>query len=316
MMLTNFLPNGGNGTFTIHAIATDNTGNQVTLGTKTIYCDNANAVKPFGAIDTPTQGGTASGSSFINWGWVLTPQPNNIPTNGSTINVYVDGVNLGHPTYNIYRSDIAALFPGYDNSNGAVGYFYLDTTAYEDGVHTIQWTAANNAGNTDGIGSRYFTIQNTGSNAIEQSLVSSRQSLGNNELSGIPPGYSYNKSIRIKYGYDENKAPESVFPDDNGVISIKIRELERVEIHFEGTGGLAPLSNAPASDYTGHQLVGNQLKRLPIGSFLDTRQGLFYWGPGPGFVGVYKLVFIDRSIKRLQGVNIKILPEYPLHPDR
>ncbi|UCH94271.1 MAG: hypothetical protein JSV88_28940 [Candidatus Aminicenantes bacterium] len=160
MLLTNFLPNGGNGVFTIQATATDASSHQVSLGTITITCDNANAVKPFGAIDTPTQGGTASGSPFVNWGWVLTPQPNKIPTNGSTIDVWIDGVNVGHPHYNIYRSDIAALFPGYANSNGAAGYFYLDTTAYENGVHTIQWTAKDNAGNTDGIGSRYFTIQN------------------------------------------------------------------------------------------------------------------------------------------------------------
>ena len=297
MMLTNFLPNGGNGTFTIHAIATDNTGNQVTLGTKTIYCDNANAVKPFGAIDTTTQGGTASGSSFINWGWVLTPQPNYIPTNGSTINVYVNGVHLGHPTYNIYRQDIASLFPGYANSNGAAGYFYLDTTAYEDGTHTIQWTARDNQGNTDGIGSRYFTIQNTSSNAIKQSLVNSQWSLVNKEFTRIPTDFSYKKPIKIKYGYGENKAPEFIHPDDNGIISIKIRELERIEIHLDG------------SNYTGHQLVGNRLKRLPIGSFLDTQQGIFYWTPGPGFIGVYELVFIDRSIKRLQGVNINILPK-------
>ena len=36
MMLTNFLPNGGNGTFTLHAIASDGGGHQVTLSTKTI----------------------------------------------------------------------------------------------------------------------------------------------------------------------------------------------------------------------------------------------------------------------------------------
>jgi hypothetical protein len=165
MMLTNFLPGGGNGVFKIHAIATDKEGNITTLGVKTIHVDNANAVKPFGAIDTPGQGGTASGSNFVNWGWVLTPQPNSIPTDGSTIKIWVDGVNLGHPTYNIYRLDIANLFPNYANSNGAAGYFYLDTTAYENGVHTIQWTAIDNAGNTDGIGSRYFTIQNAGGGA-------------------------------------------------------------------------------------------------------------------------------------------------------
>ncbi|MCP5050985.1 MAG: hypothetical protein GY940_27725, partial [bacterium] len=106
MLLTNFLPNGGNGTYTLQAIATDKEGNEVTLGTKTITCDNANALKPFGAIDTPDQGGTASGDSFVNWGWALTPQPNSISTNGSTIDVFVNGVNLGHPTYNIYLNYI------------------------------------------------------------------------------------------------------------------------------------------------------------------------------------------------------------------
>ncbi|MCP4216893.1 MAG: DUF1566 domain-containing protein, partial [bacterium] len=52
MMLTNFLP-GGNGTFTIHAIATDVEGLQTTLGTRTITVNNSDAVNPFGAIDTP-----------------------------------------------------------------------------------------------------------------------------------------------------------------------------------------------------------------------------------------------------------------------
>ncbi|UCH98107.1 MAG: BACON domain-containing protein, partial [Candidatus Aminicenantes bacterium] len=177
MMLTNFLPNQGNGSFTFYAIARDVTGHQVTLGTKTITCDNANAVKPFGAIDTPTQGGEASGSQFINWGWALTPQPHAIPTDGSTIKVYIDGVYIGHPVYNLYRQDIAALFPGYANSNGAAGYFFLDTTAYSNGVHTIAWSVRDNAGNVDGIGSRYFTIQNTGS--IASSLKRGQR--------GLPP---------------------------------------------------------------------------------------------------------------------------------
>ncbi|HUW11145.1 MAG TPA: choice-of-anchor D domain-containing protein, partial [Anaerolineae bacterium] len=160
LLLTHFLPNGGNGTYTLQAIATDVEGHSTVLGTKTIIADNANAVKPFGMLDTPVAGGTACGSSHVVWGWALTPQPNAIPTDGSTINIYVDGVNLGHPVYNMYRADIAAFFPGYANSNGAVFYMYLDTTAYASGVHTIQATAVDSAGNADGIGSRYFTIQN------------------------------------------------------------------------------------------------------------------------------------------------------------
>ncbi|MDQ1349721.1 MAG: hypothetical protein QG657_22, partial [Acidobacteriota bacterium] len=161
MLLTHFLPEGGNGIYKLQAVAQDAEGNQVILGTKTINCDNAHAVKPFGAIDTPAPGGTASGKKFINWGWALTSSPNTIPQKGSTINVYIDGVMIGHPIYNIYREDIARLFPGYTNSKGAVGNLTIDTTRYKNGVHTIYWTVVDNAGNQDGIGSRYFTIQNT-----------------------------------------------------------------------------------------------------------------------------------------------------------
>lgn len=160
MLLTNCLPGGGNGVYTLNVFAVDAEGNEVKLGSKTITVDNKNAVKPFGAIDTPAQGGTASGKNFIVHGWALTPAPNMIPQNGSTIRVLVDGIDVGKPVYNIYRPDIEKLFPGYANSGGAAGYFVLDTTQYKNGIHTIAWIVADNKGNTDGIGSRYFMINN------------------------------------------------------------------------------------------------------------------------------------------------------------
>ncbi len=96
---------------------------------------------------------------------MLTPQPNTIPTDGSTIMVYIDGVPVGHPTYNQFRGDVAALFPGLNNSDGAVGYFMIDRTTLSNGVHTISWGVTDNAGNAEGIGSRYFTVLN-GATAI------------------------------------------------------------------------------------------------------------------------------------------------------
>jgi len=184
MLLTNFLPNGGNGIFTLYAIAYDGSGHKVYLGQKVINSDNANAIKPFGTIDTPTQGGVASGSDFLNFGWALTPQPKYIPTDGSTIWIWVDGVPLEHPVYNQYREDIAVLFPGYANSDGAVGYYYLDTTGYSNGVHNIAWSVEDSEGEVSGIGSRYFEVQNVGGSS-EQGL-----NLGINYLqvdnSGLP----------------------------------------------------------------------------------------------------------------------------------
>jgi hypothetical protein len=117
-------------------------------------------VLPFGTVDTPTQGGTASGTTFVNFGWALTPNPNIIPIDGSSIWVFIDNLPVGHPVYNNYRADIASLFPGLQNSMGAVGYYYIDTTTLSDGIHTISWTATDSAGHAQGLGSRFFNVQN------------------------------------------------------------------------------------------------------------------------------------------------------------
>ncbi|MGD2085933.1 MAG: hypothetical protein PVH61_07100 [Candidatus Aminicenantes bacterium] len=317
MMLTNFLPNSGNGTFVIHVIATDQVGKTTTLGTKTIYCDNANAVKPFGAIDTPTQGGSASGSSYVNWGWVLTPQPDHIPTDGSTINVYVDGVNLGHPTYNIYRSDLATLFPGCVNSIGAAGYFYLDTTAYENGVHTIQWTARDSGGNSDGIGSRYFSISNTGTSAsstksYQVKTRSKTPMLNVSKFLDIPVDYTV--PVRFKIGFKEDIEPAVVLADATGMNRIDIKEVERVQIYltdrFDENSTAESLS---PNTFMGYLEVNGQLEPLPVGSTLDTHRGIFYWQPGPGFIGEYRFVFIEKEqntdINR-KNIIVKILPRF------
>jgi uncharacterized repeat protein (TIGR03803 family) len=164
MLLTNMLPSGsstigGNGTFTLYAYATDVEGHEILLGSKTIICDNTNATKPFGTIDTPAQGEAVSGT-IQNFGWVLTPQPGTVPVDGSSITLFIDGVPKGTALYNLHRDDIATLFPGYSNSSGAVGVFTIDTTTLTNGVHTIAWSVTDDMGRTDGIGSRYFTVLN------------------------------------------------------------------------------------------------------------------------------------------------------------
>jgi hypothetical protein len=306
MMLTYFLPNGGNGTFKIHAVATDIEGHQVTLGTKTIICDNANAVIPFGAIDTPAQGGTVSGSDYRNHGWILTPPPDVIPTDGSTINVYIDGVNKGHPTYNVYRSDIAELFPGYANSSGAHAYFDFDTTAYENGVHTIYWTAEDSAGNSDGIGSRFFTIQNTGNPGSRESASKYQQHVNKkvlytfSQIAEIPVNAL--EPIKIRKNFRVNSGYNTTEPDEEGTFNIRIRELERIVIE---------LSNE-SSVIGGYTIIENELRPLPIGSTLDTRKGIFYWQPGPGFFGEFRFVFVEKmqsgEMKR-KNVTVTIEPK-------
>ena len=360
MMLTNFLPNQGNGTFNLYAIAYDGAGHKVQLGQKTIVCDNANAVKPFGAIDTPTQGGSASGNAFVNFGWALTPQPNMIPVNGTTIQVWVDGMSLGNPTYNQYRPDVAAAFPGLKNSSGPVGFYYLDTTKYANGVHTIAWTAEDDAHNADGIGSRYFSIENTGgagamSGGMDK-IMSSRGAKRRGDLTAKSgdiemarallefgdtakfgdmssfrvPEFTISPSlepIRVRTGFDVRKPAGNRYPGSDGVVRIDIKQLDRVAVSL-GTDGLdettagdrslkpemkippANKDTLPAGIYAGFLKVGGELRPLPIGSTFDAVRGIFYWQPGPGFLGEYDLVFIKGEAKPTKThVRIKISPK-------
>jgi plastocyanin len=304
MLLTNFLPNGGNGTFRLYAIATDKEGNQVAFGFHTITCDNANAVKPFGAIDTPKAGGTVAGSNYINTGWVLTPKPNKIPEDGSTIFVYVDGVKIGSPGYNQYRSDIAGFFPGYANSNGAKATFHFNTNVFDNGLHTIQWTARDSGNNEDGIGSRFFSILNSG---LARTNRESREQASRNvsEISGVPVSFS---SVGVLKGYGAEDAKVQISPDSGGVSRIKIKELERVVVRFASAGdNNTDLEIKSAGHrYVGYQIVGEQLRPLPTGSTLDVRRGVFYWQPGPGFVGSYRFVFLK---KMRSGETTRILLE-------
>ena len=159
MILSNMLPNGGNGTFTLHAIARSGGGETQVIGSRAVIVNNAASILPFGTIDTPGQGATVSGL-VTNFGWALTPQPKTIPIDGSTIGVVLDGVMVGHASYNHFRPDIAGQFPGYANSNGAVGFLQFDSTAMSNGLHTISWVVQDDAGAVQGIGSRFFLVQN------------------------------------------------------------------------------------------------------------------------------------------------------------
>ena len=208
----------------------------------------------------------------MNFGWALTQNPYVIPTDGSTINVIVDGVAEGHPVYNNYRSDISTLFPGLANSNGAIGFFYIDTTTLANGVHTISWNVFDNAGRGDGIGSRYFTIQNTGTAAAPAVIAE-------------PVAAFTNDSLTARVGF---RQPEALARASDGTYLVNMEELDRVELRVGASEG--------------HLLVAGERRSLPIGSTM--RGGVFYWQAGPGFLGEYELEFerTNSAPVRMRGV--------------
>ncbi len=316
MLLTNFLPNSGNGEFTLRVTAWDKEGKSALLGTRTIIADNANRVNPFGAIDTPAQGGTAFGAGYTNWGWVLTPMPNNIPTGGKTIDVYIDGMNLGHPEYNLFRNDISTLFPGYANSDGAAGYFRFNTTLYADGVHIIYWIARDSAGNADGIGSRYFTINNSGTRTGEMFYRKRRgRSLTGRGLSPktvkmLPEDVW--RGVKVVKGFREDTAPRDIYPGEEGIIRLETEVPERIVLRLPPGASPVSVGSEPVRFY-GFTLAGEQLRPLPVGSTLDAEKGIFYWAPGPGFFGDYDLLFVKQGINGdtwKKRIRVRVVPKF------
>lgn len=271
-LLTNMLANAdgspgrGNGTYTLRAIAIDDAGNSASLGSKTITCTNAAAVKPFGTIDTPASGETVSGV-YANFAWALTPMPHNIPTDASTIWVYVDGKRLAHPTiYGDARVDIAMGFPGYANTNASIGAYYLNTKTLANGVHTIAWSVTDSAGRVDGIGSRYFEVNNPppAQPAAEPKVMfrASAPVIG---------------GVLLRTGYDP-EAPLQSIAD-----AVEVEQMERIELHL------------PSGVQSGCLVIGDSCTQLPAGSTLDGN--LFYWQIGAPFLGDYDLRFDDVAVR-------------------
>ena len=281
MLLTNTLPNQGNGTFVFHAYARDREGHVVQVGSRTITCDNAHAAAPFGAIDTPGQGQTVSGATFVNFGWALTPMPKQIPIDGSTLMVYMDGQAIGSPSYNHYRADVATTFPGLANSGGPVGFRVIDTTTLSNGLHTIVWTATDSAGAISGLGSRYFRVSNgvaATSTAAAMTSIPSGDELARVALDSSP--------LAGRRSWDAEKPWQNYGVGRSGRAVLRGEGIDRFELALgEHTG----------QNYAGYVRVGEGLGPLPIGSQLDPGTGAFTWSPGVGFVGTYNLVFVRSA---------------------
>jgi hypothetical protein len=281
-VLTNMLPNTlgpgprGNGTYQLFVYAHDREGKSTLLGSPRITVNNEASTKPFGTIDSPGNGESVSGAAVVNAGWALTPQPGVIPAEGSTIQVLVDGMPLGHAVYGTARGDVAALLPGYENSEAAGAYFSLDTLGLANGMHTIAWVVTDSLGRAEGIGSRFFSVLNAG--AAIQSMVPSSKAA---EVRA-----ARREGVWVRTGYDLD-AP--LRPMDGGVVEVE--QGGRVELHVPAGVASATLGEAGT---------------LPAGSVLDVRSGVFYWHLPPVYVASYGLVFRDAQGTEVCRVVVRV----------
>ncbi len=287
-LLTNTLPNSdgsagkGNGAYQLIVIIQDSE-NQIATNFRTISVSNRNAVKPFGTIDTPGPGSIISGNAYVNFGWALTPQPALIPLSGSTINVFLDGKPSGPlASYNNFRNDIATALPGYQNSNGAVGFAKLDTTALINGQHTIAWGVTDNSNQTSSVGNRAFTVLD-GSFAPPPQDTRTARIVDDPEP--VPPARApFGGHLLLRKSYDLEAPLERLVPDKTWTYGIAIEHLDRLELR------LLDIDSNPVA-CTAYLAHGEERLPLPAGSTLDRDTCTFYWQIDASFLGEYPLVF-------------------------
>ena len=313
MLLTNALPHqikgttvGGQGSYVLSAFAIDEEARASLLGTKTIAVDNDHATVPFGAIDTPVQGGTipeaAAPYNNVNaypvFGWAMTELGKCIATTStSAYKVFIDGVQRSlTPGSNWFaglnRADLAAAYPGLCNSTNALAMYQLNASALglTTGLHTVSWDVTDSAGQTvAGLGTRFFNIVTSGADALDDAGAKPRtttafHSSGANPLTDVvsgpgPASNGSSRTVTARIGGADAKT-EAVLPDSSGRRVVQLPVARR--LHLDLGGAVA----------AGYQRVGDDRRALPSGSTLDAAASTFDWEPPVGFFGPFTLVFV------------------------
>jgi hypothetical protein len=130
--------------------------------------------------------------------------------------------------------------------------------------------------------------------------------------------------VYARSGFKDEGPHDVVSPDARGVRIINIEEAGRVVVSLESAAGLPDVGRGkdgkPRADsalkepigpprWSGYLVVGSELRPLPIGSTFDSRRGVLYWQPGPGFLGEYRFVFVNRRDGTKKFVTLNIRPK-------
>jgi len=361
-LLSNMLPHlpnsqlyGGVGTLSLFVYATDLEGQRVLLGRTTtdhtpttIALANDTIAKPFGTLDTPGQGQTVAGT-IANFGWAITPDVNTsadgsdivIPTNGSTISVFIDGVAIGQATYNQCRGtvgtpppagvycddDVANIFGNaspaaplttrsgnptkfrnLDAGRGPQAFAVLDTTVVADGMHTLAWSVTDSNGRVEGIGSRFFIVFNGDSSRATKVTAAAPASASPVTADSTATATTTTDRATKPGRVTPQRAPGSVAVRKGFDLGSGFKD---VPSEGKGTRSISVSSGdrvelSFADGVTAVALMVNgQSRSLPVGATLDPARGTFAWMPPSGYFGTYRFVFTTASGSVAVDVTVK-----------
>lgn len=290
----------------------DHTATRVTLRNSTL-------ARPFGALDSPAPGATVRGTiPVFGWALTPdadTAADSSdifVPEDGRTIVMFVDGQPVGTVSYGqcrgtvgnpvpegafcnddvastfgwptpqtpfSLRSSNATRFRNLDAGRGAIGAVWLDTTVLADGRHTLAWSVTDSAGRTEGIGSRFFTVDN---GRLSRDTAGARRDLSR----VVTP------ALTVRSGFDLAEAWRPLVADDDLVFRLRMPVQGRVEVRLPRA-------------VTGLAVTPTGTEELPAGARLQ--DGTFTWAPPPGFLGTFPLAFITDTEETMR-IEVTIAP--------
>ena len=114
-------------------------------------------------------------------------------------------------------------------------------------------------------------------------------------------------AVRVVHGYLETGArEEQVELEPDGYRLIRLDVSERIEAHV--FDDIAPSGDvADGSSYTAYLVVNGELRALPAGSSFDSRKGIFYWRPAPGYLGIYDFLFVSPNGDQARRVRLEVV---------
>lgn len=113
---------------------------------------SASTLPAIGNIESPSDMETISGTYEIS-GWFLDAQ------SVSRLDIQIDGQVKGQAVYGAARSDIAAKYPEYNNTNCGF-HFSLDTSSLANGVHTLKINETSKTGVQNALSQISFNVTN------------------------------------------------------------------------------------------------------------------------------------------------------------
>jgi hypothetical protein len=285
-----------------------------TIDTPALGGTISGTVANFGWVLTPDSNTTAGevGDIFMTY-------------SGAGMVVYIDGVATSTVAYNQCRGtvgnppgpgvfcndDIANIFGNttpaatlttrtsnptrfrnLDATRSAIGAYVMNTTTMTNGRHQIAWGVADSATRGEGIGSRFFTVLNSGADQRTEAQLRNAPAeiLGSSmALDNHTPG---TEGVYGRTGYALDHAWKQMFASDAGTYTVRLPESGRLELWL----------GEPAD--AGYLVANGTLRPLPVGSTLDG--SYFAWMPPVGYVGPYTLAFV-RGNERID-VTVTVAP--------